>query len=108
MASSQADIPSERLALELNRIELATELRLSEGVAQRAILSDQLAALDLQLEELVRLEGTYAGQRMQQGVYAAVIADFRAIADQRRREQQAIYDRVITLVTGVAPGVAPR
>jgi hypothetical protein len=108
MASGQADIPSERLALELNRIELAAELQLSEGVAQRAILSDQLTALDLQLEELVRLEDTYAGQRMQQGMYTAVLADFRATADQCRREQQAIYDRVAAAIaSGVAPGVAP-
>jgi hypothetical protein len=103
MASSQADIPSERLALELNRTELAAELLLSEGVAQRTI-SDQLAALDLQLEELVRLEDTYAGQRMHGGMYTAVLADFRATADQRRLEQQAIYDHVsAATVSGVAP-----
>ena len=49
MASSRVDIPSDRLCLELNRIELAAELQLSTGVAQRAILSDQLVALDLQI-----------------------------------------------------------
>jgi hypothetical protein len=108
MASSQADIPSERLALELNRTELAAELQLSEGVAQRAILSDQLAALDLQLEELVRLEDTYAGQRMHGGMYTAVLADFRAIADRHRLEQQAICDHVsAAIVSGVAPQLIP-
>jgi hypothetical protein len=108
MASSRVDIPSERLVLELNRTELAAKLQLSKTVAQRAILTDQLAALDLQLEELVRLEDTYAGQRMQQSMYAAMLADFRAIADQRRLEQQAIDDRVAAaVVSGVAPPLIP-
>ena len=108
MASSRVDILSERLALELNRTELVAELQLSKAVAQHAILTDQLAALDLQLEELVRLEDTYAGQRMQQSMYTAMLADFRTIADQRRLEQQAIDDRIAAaVVSGVAPPPIP-
>jgi len=107
MASSRVDIQSERLALELSRTDLAAELQLSTGAAQRAILLDQLAALDLQLEELVRLEDTYVGQRMQRSMYT-MFADFRAIADQRRLEQQAIRDRVAAArVSGVAPPPIP-
>jgi hypothetical protein len=108
MASSRVDIPSERLALELSRTELVAELRHSKAVSQHAMLTDQLAALDLQLEELVRLEDTYAGQRMQQSMYTAILADFRAIADQRRLEQQAIDDRIAaSAVSGVAPPMIP-
>jgi hypothetical protein len=108
MASSRVDIPIERLALELNRTELAAELRLSKAVAQHAILADQLAALDLQLEELVRLEDTYAGQRTQQSMYTAILSDFRAIGDQRQMEQQAIDDRIAAaVVSGVAPPLIP-
>jgi hypothetical protein len=104
MAGCRADIESERLVLELSRVDVEAELQSSRLGAKHAMLTNQLAALDLQLQELVRLEDSYAGQRMQQSLYTAMLADSRAIADQRRLEEQAIADRI---AAGVAAGRVP-
>ena len=93
MAAPRVDIASERLALQLSRVDVEANLHSAQLGAQRAMLADQRVAIDLQMEELARLEDTYAGQRMQQSIYTAMLADSRAIAAQRELEQQAINDR---------------
>ncbi len=93
MATVGIDIESERLALELSRADVAAELQLPQNASQHEMLSSQLSALDTQLQELDRIEEAYAGQRMQQSMYTAMLADSHAIGEQRQLEQQAITDR---------------
>lgn len=97
------DIASERLVLELRRADVVAELQLPQIASHHDLLSDQILALDMQLEELHRLDNIYAGQRMQQSMYTAMLTDSRAIVEQRRLEQQAITDRVAAAVVNGDP-----
>lgn len=105
MATHGVDLASERLALELNRADVEAELRISHEVTRK--LTDQLATMDLQLQELTRLEDTYAGQRMQQSIYTAMLADSRALAGHRQLEQQAINDHIAAAAVQDSGGTPP-
>jgi hypothetical protein len=108
MASFKVDIASERLILQLGRADVEIQLRDSQLAPERDMLTDRCAAIDLQLQELARLEDTYAGQRMQQSMYVAMLADSNLIADQRRLEEQAIADRVAaSAAVGLTPPPIP-
>ena len=107
MAAQRVDIASERLVLQLGREDVEAELESAQVGSQHTMLSDQLAAVDLQLEELVRLEDTYAGQRMQQSIYTAILVDSRALATQCQLEQQAIDDRIAAAAIARVPPDIP-
>lgn len=108
METYQFDAASQRLALELSRADVEIRLQDSPLIPERDMLADQCAAIDLQLQELARLEDTYAGQRMQQSLYAAILADSSLIADQRQLEEQAIADRIAaSAVAGSTPPPIP-
>lgn len=108
METYQFDVASQRLALELSRADVEIQLQDSPLIPERDMLTDQCAAIDLQLQELAKLENTYAGQRMQLSLYAAMLADSSLIADQRRLEEQAIADRIAaSAVAGRTPPPIP-
>jgi len=60
MANLKDDIASERLILQLSREDVQIQLRDSQLAAERDMLTDRCAAIHLQLQELARLEDTYA------------------------------------------------
>jgi hypothetical protein len=108
MAASPVDIASQRLALELIRGEVENQLQDSQSAPERDMLTNQLVAIDQQLQELARLEDTYAGQRMQQSLYTAMLEDSSLIADHRLLEEQAIADRIAaSAVAGRTPPPIP-
>lgn len=91
--AAPVDIPSDRLALQLQRQDVIALCQALLPPRQYVALGEQLAAIREQELELDLLEMRYASQRMQQSMYLAMLADGRQIAEDRRIEQQAIDDR---------------
>ena len=109
MAADQPDFESVRLAVRLEQEEIQVALEhLTQNESSGDVLVGRLAALGLHLEELRTLEDSYAGQRMQQSMYTAMLSDSRAIAEQRLFEQQAIDERIAAaeVVQRPAPQIA--
>lgn len=108
MASNTIDFETERLIIDIQRLDLTEDLRSTRDVLHISLIRDQLAALDAQSHEIQLRENAHAGQALQQSMYAAILADSRAIAEERHLEQQAVDDRVIAAnLAGRPPFAVP-
>lgn len=96
-AAADIDFESAQLAIHLERDDILEDLdrvrNPSLTTAQEEGLRSRLLALESHDIELQQADVRYAGQRLQQSMYRAMLADTREIAASRREEQQAVEDR---------------
>lgn len=96
-AAADIDFESARLAVHLERNDTLEDLNRSLNpnltAAQEGGLRSRLLAIESHDVELQLAGSRYAGQRVQQSMYRAMLADNREIAANRREEQQSVEDR---------------
>jgi IBR domain, a half RING-finger domain len=108
MASNTIDFETERLVIEIQRQDLRKDLESTQDQLLVSLIRDQLAALDVESQEVQLRENRHTGQVLQQSMYAAMLSDSRAIAEERRHEQQAVEDRAMAAqLAGCPPPTIP-
>lgn len=113
-AAVDIDFESARLAIQLERHDILEDLDRTINptltIAQEEGLRSRLLAIESHDVELQQANARYAGQRLQQSMYHAMLTDTRAIAVSRREEQQAVEDRAeaARLSGEAAPPVPPQ
>ena len=95
--AAAANLENASLAYQLERDAILEELDLgvnpSLTVLRQDFLKNLLAAIELQHAEVEQAHCRMAGQRVQQSMYRAMLADTNVITEVRREEQQAVDDR---------------
>lgn len=86
-AAANIDFESARLAVQIEHDDILIDLDLTRNpgltVLHQEALKNRLAALESYDAELQQADSRYAGQRLQQSMYRAMLSDNRAIVESR-------------------------